>query len=143
MDGVVRKSITLVNPAHIQVFYKPAPWHPYSHKNHLKWQAANQVDNRGRKVQKLYRKLAPEAAPGTQSRKTCFPAELFQSSLFIWPAVSEKLVFRLKTPPPPETGCNTTKKADYKSELGVWQHLSHLSKLKLNQKPFHASHDCL
>ena len=30
-----------------------------------KWQAANQVDNRGRKEQKLYRKLAQAAAPGT------------------------------------------------------------------------------
>lgn len=49
--GWLGKSITLVNPAHTQVFYKTAIRTILN-----QWQAANQVDNRGRKLQKLYRK---------------------------------------------------------------------------------------
>lgn len=105
-----------------------------------KWQTANQVDNGGRKVQKLYRKVAQEAVPGTLPRKTCFSAELFQSSVYLASCFRETLVFRLKTLLLQRQAATPPNKADCKSELGVWQHFSYLRNLKVSQKSFRAAH---
>lgn len=62
------------------------------------------------------------------------PAQRLSGRLFL-----RNTCVQVKDAFPPETGCNTTKKADYKSERGIWQHRFYLENLKLNQKPARAA----
>ena len=110
------KSIAWVDPAHAWVFYKPALQHPHSHKSHLKQsgkQPTRQTKEGGR-----YKSLA-----GSQHKKQYLGDEpesrAFLQSYSSPVCLSGRLLLRstcvqVKHTSPPEAGCNSPEKPDYK-----------------------------